>query len=71
MNMNKLKQTLSTVPRLKHLSTRFMDPNLLGIAKVEDGEGSTIDGEDCAHAEDVTIKVGCGFWIADTETDVV
>jgi hypothetical protein len=71
MNMNKLKQTFSIMSCLEHLGPGFMDANLFGVAKVEDGEGSTVNGEDCAHAEDVTVKVGCSFWITDTEADVV
>lgn len=48
-----------------------MDTDLFGVSKVKDGERSTVDGEEGSHAEDVTVKVGCGFWITDTETDVI
>jgi len=71
MNMNKLKQPLPTMSCLEHLRASFMDTNLFRVPKVEDWEGFTVDGEDSAHAEDVTVEVGCGFGITDTETDMV
>ena len=46
MDMNKLKQSLPTMSCIEHLDASFVDTNLFGIAKVEDGEGTTVDGED-------------------------
>ena len=69
--MNEFKKSFSPVSGFEHFCACLMDTNLFGVSKVENREGSTVDGEERSHAEDVTVKVGRSLWITDAEADVI